>query len=79
MTEPQAIEQFGKENVKIVKLEENYRSTKTIVQAANSIISRNKNQLEKSVFTNNEDGPLIDVIKASSDNEEGRLVASAIF
>ena len=70
---------YGKENVKIVKLEQNYRSTNTIVQAANSIIARNKNQLEKHVFTSNEDGPLIDVIKASSDNEEGRLVASAIF
>ena len=70
---------YGKENVKIVKLEQNYRSTNTIVQAANSIIARNKNQLEKHVFTANEDGPLIDVIKASSDNEEGRLVASAIF
>lgn len=70
---------YGLENVKIVKLEQNYRSTKTIVQAANSIIARNKNQLEKHVFTDNEDGPLIDVVKASSDNEEGRLVASAIF
>ncbi len=70
---------YGLENVKIVKLEQNYRSTKTIVHAANSIIARNKNQLEKSVFTDNEDGPLIDVVKASSDNEEGRLVASAIF
>jgi DNA helicase-2/ATP-dependent DNA helicase PcrA len=70
---------YGKENVKIVKLEQNYRSTKTIVEAANSIIARNKNQLEKHVFTDNEEGPLIDVIKASSDNEEGRLVASSIF
>ena len=70
---------YGKENVKIVKLEQNYRSTNTIVQAANSIIARNKNQLEKHVFTANEDGPLIDIIKASSDNEEGRLVASSIF
>ncbi len=70
---------YGKENVKIVKLEQNYRSTKTIVQAANSIIARNKSQLEKHVFTDNEDGTLIDIIKASSDNEEGRLVASAIF
>ena len=70
---------YGLENVKIVKLEQNYRSTKTIVHAANSIIARNKNQLEKSVFTDNEEGPLIDVVKASSDNEEGRLVASAIF
>ena len=70
---------FGKENVKTVKLEQNYRSTKTIVQAANSIIARNRNQLEKNIFTDNEDGTLIDIVKAASDNEEGRLVASAIF
>ncbi len=70
---------YGKDTVKIVKLEQNYRSTKTIVQAANSIIARNRNQLEKHIFTDNEDGTLIDVIKAASDNEEGRLVANAIF
>jgi len=70
---------YGKDSVKIVKLEQNYRSTDTIVQAANSVISRNKSQLEKRVFTANDAGALIDVIKASSDNEEGRLVSSAIF
>ncbi len=70
---------YGKDAVKIVKLEQNYRSTDTIVQAANSIIARNKNQLEKRVFTANEAGPPIEVIKASSDNEEGRLVANSIF
>lgn len=70
---------YGKENVKIVKLEQNYRSTNNIVQAANSIIRRNKNQLEKNVFTDNEEGSLIDLIKAGSDNEEGRLIATSIF
>ncbi|XWW47710.1 UvrD-helicase domain-containing protein [Fibrella sp. USSR17] len=70
---------YGKDTVKIVKLEQNYRSTNTIVQAANSVIARNRNQLEKRVFTDNETGPLIEVIKASSDNEEGRMVASNIF
>ncbi|WP_345269449.1 ATP-dependent helicase [Nibrella viscosa] len=70
---------YGKENVKVIKLEQNYRSTKTIVQAANSIISRNRSQLEKHVFTDNEEGPLIDIIKASSDNEEGRLIATSLF
>ena len=70
---------YGKDTVKIVKLEQNYRSTNTIVQAANSVIARNRNQLEKRVFTDNENGPLIEVIKASSDNEEGRLVATSIF
>ena len=62
-----------------IKLEENYRSTKAIVAVANSIISRNKNQLKKDVFTSNEDGEDIVIIRASSDNEEGRMIASTIF
>ena len=62
-----------------VKLEQNYRSTQNIVQAANSVIARNKSQLQKNVFTANEEGNLIEVVKASSDNEEGRFVATAIF
>ncbi|WP_019944574.1 ATP-dependent helicase [Dyadobacter beijingensis] len=66
-------------DVRVIKLEQNYRSTNTIVEAANSVIARNKAQLEKKTFTSNEEGSLIDVIKASSDNEEGRLVATAIF
>ncbi|GAB3933016.1 ATP-dependent helicase [Larkinella terrae] len=66
-------------DVHTIKLEQNYRSTKTIVNAANSIIARNRAQLRKSVFTDNEDGTLIDVIKASSDNEEGRLIATSLF
>ncbi|WP_128547393.1 ATP-dependent helicase [Larkinella soli] len=66
-------------DVQTIKLEQNYRSTKTIVHAANSVIARNRAQLRKSVFTDNEEGPLIDVIKAASDNEEGRLVATSIF
>lgn len=65
--------------VKVVKLEENYRSTQNIVNAANSVIARNRAQLKKSVFTSNEEGPLIEVIKASSDNEEGRLIATNLF
>ncbi|UXP32858.1 UvrD-helicase domain-containing protein [Reichenbachiella agarivorans] len=63
----------------VVKLEQNYRSSKTIVGAANSIIGKNKNQLRKSVWTDNGEGELIDLIKATSDSEEGKLVASAIF
>ena len=62
-----------------IKLEQNYRSTKTIVNAANSVIFKNKGQLKKNVWTQNADGELIDLIKATSDNEEGKLVASAIF
>ena len=65
--------------LRVIKLEQNYRSTKMIVNAANSVIRNNKAQLEKSVWTSNGDGSLIDLIKATSDNEEGRLVASAIF
>ncbi len=63
----------------VVKLEQNYRSTKTIVEAANSIIEKNKAQLKKVVWTSNPEGELIELIKASSDNEEGRLVATTIF
>lgn len=63
----------------VVKLEQNYRSTKNIVQAANSIIAKNKAQLKKEVWTQNHHGELIELIKASSDNEEGRLVAMTIF
>lgn len=65
--------------LKVIKLEQNYRSTKTIVEAANSVIAQNKAQLQKSVWTSNDDGDLIELIKATSDNEEGKLVASSIF
>ncbi|QCK17111.1 ATP-dependent helicase [Mangrovivirga cuniculi] len=65
--------------LKIIKLEQNYRSTKNIVQSANAIIAKNKAQLKKSVWTSNEAGDQIEVIKAQSDNEEGRLVAQSIF
>jgi DNA helicase II / ATP-dependent DNA helicase PcrA len=66
-------------DLKIVKLEQNYRSTQTIVEAANSVIAKNKAQLPKNVWTANEEGALIELIKAVSDNEEGKLVASSIF
>src|SRR5690606_14586796 len=66
-------------DVTVVKLEQNYRSTQTIVKAANSVILKNKAQLEKKVFTENIEGAPIDVLKAGSDNEEGRLVATSIF
>ncbi len=66
-------------SVRTIKLEQNYRSTKTIVNAANSLIAKNKGQLQKTVWTSNHDGDLIQLIKATSDNEEGKLVASAIF
>ena len=65
--------------LQVFKLEQNYRSTKNIVQAANSVIKNNKAQLRKDVFTDNEEGTLIEVIKANSDNEEGKLIANSIF
>lgn len=65
--------------LKIIKLEQNYRSTQNIVNAANSVIKKNRAQLPKNVWTSNEEGGLIELIKAVSDNEEGKLVASSIF
>jgi DNA helicase II / ATP-dependent DNA helicase PcrA len=66
-------------DLKIIKLEQNYRSTQNIVEAANSVIKKNRAQLPKNVWTANEEGNLIELIKSVSDNEEGRLVASSIF
>jgi DNA helicase-2/ATP-dependent DNA helicase PcrA len=66
-------------DLKVIKLEQNYRSTQNIVKAANSIINKNKSQLRKNVWTENVEGPLIDLIKAASDNEEGNLIANSIF
>ncbi len=63
----------------IIKLEQNYRSTQNIVNAANSVIVKNKAQLHKNVWTSNETGRPLELIKAVNDNEEGKLVASAIF
>jgi len=64
---------------KLCKLEQNYRSTTTIVDAANSIISRNKEQIPKKTFSENEEGEKIRVMKALSDKEEGFQVAQEIF
>lgn len=63
---------------KIFKLEQNYRSTQMIVNAANSIIARNKRQIPKTVFSEKEPGKTIKVISALTDNEEGFLVAQEI-
>jgi len=64
---------------KIFKLEQNYRSTQTIVNAANSIIIKNKKQIPKTVFSKNETGKSIKVISALTDSEEGFLVAQEIL
>lgn len=63
----------------VYKMEQNYRSTKAIVEAANTIIARNKGQLAKKIWTSNDEGQKIRVIRASSDNEEGKLVSETIF
>lgn len=61
------------------KLEQNYRSTKVIVNAANSVIARNKEQIKKEVWTQNDDGAPIRIIKAATDTEEGSKIADSIF
>ena len=66
-------------DVKFYRLEQNYRSTKNIVNAANSIISHNKNKIKKIVWTSNETGPLIEINQLPTDSDEGRHVASNIF
>ena len=66
-------------DLKVYKLEQNYRSSEVIVNAANSVIARNKDQLEKKVWTQNEQGDKITVMRAVTDNEEGRLIAQNIF
>tara|TARA_B100001758_G_scaffold247877_1_gene267997 strand:+ start:9756 stop:12035 length:2280 start_codon:yes stop_codon:yes gene_type:complete len=63
---------------KTYKLEQNYRSTANIVDAANSIIKHNEQKIEKVVWTNNKKGDKIAVVKTGSDNEEARLVANTI-
>lgn len=67
------------DNVGMYRLEQNYRSTKNIVNAANSIIAKNKNQLEKVVWTSNDEGALIKIHRSTTDAEEGRFVAGSIW
>jgi DNA helicase-2/ATP-dependent DNA helicase PcrA len=63
---------------KVFKLEQNYRSTKVIVNAANSLISKNKSQIQKDVFSEKETGDLIKITEAYSDIEEGQVVMRQI-
>lgn len=67
------------DDVKIFKLEQNYRSSSNIVQAANSVIDKNKTKLDKEIWTSNQDGELIKVMRTYSEGDEGRFVASSIF
>lgn len=66
-------------DTKVFKLEQNYRSTKNIVNAANHLIEHNKDQLKKTVWTDNDGGKKIKVNKALTDNEEGNQVANSII
>jgi DNA helicase-2/ATP-dependent DNA helicase PcrA len=65
-------------DLRIFKLEQNYRSTQNIVEVANSVIANNKNQLQKTVFSEKEQGEKIKVLRAFSDNEEGKIIAENI-
>jgi len=64
---------------KLFKLEQNYRSTKNIVEAANSVIKKNKDQINKKVWTDNTLGDKLKVIRTLTDNEEGKTVSSRMF
>jgi DNA helicase-2/ATP-dependent DNA helicase PcrA len=65
-------------NYKLFKLEQNYRSTQTIVNAANSIIARNQKQIQKQVWSSNDMGEKIQVFRSATDIEEGFAVANSI-
>ena len=67
------------DDVKMFKLEQNYRSSGHIVQAANSVIEKNKTKLDKKVWTSNDQGNMIEVMRTYSEGEEGRFVAGSIF
>lgn len=72
--------QFQKDydDVKVVKLEQNYRSTKTILNVANEVIGNNKGQIEKKLFTDNSEGEKIKLVRTMTDNDEGKWVADVI-
>ena len=64
---------------KLFKLEQNYRSTQIIVNAANSIIHKNEGQIKKEVYSKNEAGEKIRVMQSMTDSEEGLLVSGDIY
>jgi DNA helicase-2/ATP-dependent DNA helicase PcrA len=72
--------QFEKDydDVKVVKLEQNYRSTKSILNVANEVIAHNKGQIEKNLWTDNIEGDTIKLVRTMTDNEEGKFVADTI-
>jgi DNA helicase-2/ATP-dependent DNA helicase PcrA len=76
----QNILQFQKDydQVKVVKLEQNYRSARNILDVANEVIRQNKGQIEKSLFTDNAPGEMIRLIRTMTDNDEGKFIADTI-
>lgn len=64
--------------MQLFKLEQNYRSTKTIVQAANSIIGHNRDQIQKELWSDNQEGSLLRLVRADDERDEGMRVADAI-
>jgi DNA helicase-2/ATP-dependent DNA helicase PcrA len=66
-------------DAKTYRLEQNYRSTQSIVEAANSVINHNQNKLDKKVWTANEQGDKIVIHRSPTDGDEGRYVAQSIF
>jgi DNA helicase-2/ATP-dependent DNA helicase PcrA len=72
--------QFQKdyEDVKVVKLEQNYRSTQSIINAANEVIKHNKGQIPKNLWTENTEGEKIRLVRTMTDNDEGKFVADTI-
>jgi DNA helicase-2/ATP-dependent DNA helicase PcrA len=72
--------QFQKDydDVKVVKLEQNYRSTQSIIGVANEVIKQNKGQIPKALWTDNHEGEKIRLVRSNSDNDEGKFVADTI-
>ncbi|HEX8462656.1 MAG TPA: UvrD-helicase domain-containing protein [Segetibacter sp.] len=72
--------QFQKDydDVKVVKLEQNYRSTKSILNVANEVIKNNKGQIPKDLWTENHEGERIRLVRTMTDNDEGKFVADTI-
>ena len=72
--------QFQKDydDVKVVKLEQNYRSTASILNVANEVIKNNKGQIPKNLWTDKADGEKIKLVRTMTDNEEGKFVADTI-
>ncbi|HEX7844776.1 MAG TPA: UvrD-helicase domain-containing protein, partial [Chitinophagaceae bacterium] len=76
----QNILQFQKDydDVAVIKLEQNYRSTQSILNVANDVIKNNKGQIPKALWTENSEGEKIKLVRTMTDNEEGKFVADSI-